>query len=201
MNLLSGTSLVLSLSLLFASPTLVRYIKHGSFLIDLHDMASPSLQQHVFQPMTDQNSIFLGSQVILYFVSSGLVYISESIHTNVGNWLLTDNTLVVAGTCPFVGYMTDLLGMCLGGSPYNIAAMADNSLPRSKMAHHCRSRAPESLQRGDGNFAFFRVSHHVHGSWWCWSGNLRAYCNRWVRNPIISTLGHEPLLKYRGQCC
>ncbi|KAK0109126.1 hypothetical protein ONS96_002953 [Cadophora gregata f. sp. sojae] len=53
---------------------------------------------------------YVGSQVILYFVSSGLVYISASIHTNVGNWLLTANTLVVAGTCPFVGYMTDLLG-------------------------------------------------------------------------------------------
>ncbi|KAL2064448.1 hypothetical protein VTL71DRAFT_4942 [Oculimacula yallundae] len=53
---------------------------------------------------------YVGSQVILYFVSSGLVYISQGINTNVGNWLLTANTLVVAGTCPFVGYMTDLLG-------------------------------------------------------------------------------------------
>ena len=61
-----------------------------------------------FRERTEQDFETLGSPVILYFVSSGLVYISDSIHTNVGDWLLTTNTLVVAETVPFVGYMTDL---------------------------------------------------------------------------------------------
>ena len=42
--------------------------------------------------------------------SGALTYILEDIHTIVGNWLLTANTLCVAGICPFVGYLTDLLG-------------------------------------------------------------------------------------------
>jgi MFS family permease len=47
---------------------------------------------------------------VLYMTSGSLTYISEGIHTTVGNWLLTVNTLCVAGICPFVGYLTDLLG-------------------------------------------------------------------------------------------
>lgn len=37
-------------------------------------------------------------------------YIAVDIHTDIVNWLLTGNTLAVAAICPFVGYMTDLLG-------------------------------------------------------------------------------------------
>jgi MFS family permease len=54
--------------------------------------------------------LFLGSQAILYFVSASLTYIAADLHTDVVNWLLTANTLAVAAICPFVGYMTDLLG-------------------------------------------------------------------------------------------
>lgn len=39
-----------------------------------------------------------------------LSYIGESIHTQYPNWLLTANTLAVTAVCPFVGYVTDLLG-------------------------------------------------------------------------------------------
>lgn len=56
---------------------------------------------------------------MLYFVSSNLLPISISIGTKYGNWMLTANTLAVAAICPFVGYITDLLGrrwMCLGGT-------------------------------------------------------------------------------------
>lgn len=63
--------------------------------------------------------VYVGSQIVLYFVSSGLLSISLSIGTKYGNWMLTANTLAVAAICPFVGYITDLLGrrwMCLGGT-------------------------------------------------------------------------------------
>lgn len=63
--------------------------------------------------------VYVGSQVILYFVSSGLLPISRSLNTPYGNWMLTANTLAVAAICPFVGYITDMLGrrwMCLFGS-------------------------------------------------------------------------------------
>lgn len=63
--------------------------------------------------------VYVGSQIVLYFVSSNLLPISESIGTKYGNWMLTANTLAVAAVCPFVGYITDLLGrrwVSIGGS-------------------------------------------------------------------------------------
>nr|POE51505.1 serine/threonine-protein kinase ppk16 [Quercus suber] len=54
--------------------------------------------------------VYVGSQVILYFVSAGLTVISRDLGTSIGNWMLTANTLSVAAVCPFVGYLTDLLG-------------------------------------------------------------------------------------------
>lgn len=71
--------------------------------------------------------VYVGSQVILYFVSAGLTYISFSLNTNFGNWMLTANTLAVAAICPFVGYMTDLLGrrwLCVFGTICLIVASA-----------------------------------------------------------------------------
>lgn len=55
-------------------------------------------------------TIYVGSQIILYFTSSALTSISQSLGTTIGNWMLTANTLAVAAICPFVGYITDLMG-------------------------------------------------------------------------------------------
>ena len=55
-------------------------------------------------------NVYVGSQMILYFVSAGLTYIELDLKTMIGNWMLTANTLAVAAVCPFVGYLTDLLG-------------------------------------------------------------------------------------------
>lgn len=63
--------------------------------------------------------VYVGSQIVLYFVSSGLFNISADLGTNFGNWMLTANTLAVAAICPFVGYITDLIGrrwVCLFGT-------------------------------------------------------------------------------------
>ena len=54
--------------------------------------------------------VYVGSQIILYFTSSGLSAITRSINTTTPNWMLTANTLAVAAICPFVGYITDLMG-------------------------------------------------------------------------------------------
>lgn len=54
--------------------------------------------------------VYVGSQMLLYFVSPALDFISEDLHTRFPNWLLTTNTLAVSAICPFVGYLTDLLG-------------------------------------------------------------------------------------------
>lgn len=64
-------------------------------------------------------TVYVGSQVLLYFVSAGLVYISVDLETTFGNWMLTANTLAVAAVCPFVGYLTDLIGrrwVCIFGT-------------------------------------------------------------------------------------
>lgn len=64
-------------------------------------------------------TVYVGSQVLLYFVSAGLVYISVDLETTLGNWMLTANTLAVAAVCPFVGYLTDLIGrrwVCIFGT-------------------------------------------------------------------------------------
>lgn len=64
-------------------------------------------------------NVYVGSQVVLYFVSAGLTFISVDLKTQYGNWMLTANTLAVAAICPFVGYMTDLLGrrwVCMFGT-------------------------------------------------------------------------------------
>lgn len=61
----------------------------------------------------------VGAQEILYFTGGALTYIAVTIETAVPNWLLTANTLAVAAVCPFVGYLTDLLGrrwICLAGA-------------------------------------------------------------------------------------
>ena len=63
--------------------------------------------------------VYVGSQVLLYFVSAGLTYISLTLDTQFGNWMLTANTLAVAAICPFVGYLTDLVGrrwICVFGT-------------------------------------------------------------------------------------
>lgn len=63
--------------------------------------------------------VYVGSQVLLYFVSAGLTYISFTLNTQIGNWMLTANTLAVAAICPFVGYLTDMLGrrwLCVAGT-------------------------------------------------------------------------------------
>lgn len=62
---------------------------------------------------------FSGAQEILYFTGGALTYIGFSINTTYPNWLLTANTLAVTAVCPFVGYLTDLLGrrwICILGS-------------------------------------------------------------------------------------
>lgn len=44
--------------------------------------------------------------------------ISKAINTTIGNWMPTANTLAVAAICPFVGYITDMLGrrwVCIFG--------------------------------------------------------------------------------------
>jgi hypothetical protein len=43
--------------------------------------------------------VYVGSQIILYFVSSALLPISISIGSPYGNWMLTANTLGVAAIC------------------------------------------------------------------------------------------------------
>ena len=56
---------------------------------------------------------------MLYFVSAGLTFIETDLNTQIGNWLLTANTLAVAAVCPFVGYLTDMLGrrwVCVFGT-------------------------------------------------------------------------------------
>jgi Na+/melibiose symporter-like transporter len=63
--------------------------------------------------------VYIGSQILLYFVSAGLTYISLDLNTQFGNWMLTANTLAVAAICPFVGYLTDLIGrrwVCVFGT-------------------------------------------------------------------------------------
>ena len=52
----------------------------------------------------------IGAQAILYMTGGTLSYIGVSINSNFSNWLLTANTLAVTAICPFVGYITDLLG-------------------------------------------------------------------------------------------
>ncbi|KXS98507.1 hypothetical protein AC578_5507 [Pseudocercospora eumusae] len=71
--------------------------------------------------------VYVGSQIILYFVSSNLTAIAIDINSTLANWMLTANTLAVAAVCPFVGYITDLLGrrwLCLGGTLLLIIASA-----------------------------------------------------------------------------
>lgn len=63
--------------------------------------------------------VYVGAQEILYFTGGALTYIGLSINTSIPNWLLTANTLAVTAICPFVGYLTDLLGrrwICILGS-------------------------------------------------------------------------------------
>ena len=63
--------------------------------------------------------VYVGSQVLLYFVSAGLTFIELTLKTQYGNWTLTANTLAVTAICPFVGYVTDLLGrrwVCVFGT-------------------------------------------------------------------------------------
>lgn len=63
--------------------------------------------------------VYVGAQEILYFTGGALSYIQVSINTDIPNWLLTANTLAVTAICPFVGYLTDLLGrrwICIFGS-------------------------------------------------------------------------------------
>lgn len=63
--------------------------------------------------------VYVGSQILLYFVSAALTYIELTLNTSIGNWMLTANTLAVAAIRPFVGYLTDLLGrrwMCVFGT-------------------------------------------------------------------------------------
>lgn len=58
-----------------------------------------------------ERSLVPGSQIILYFTGGALSYIAATINTAIPNWLLTANTLAVTAICPFVGFLTDLLGM------------------------------------------------------------------------------------------
>lgn len=63
--------------------------------------------------------VYVGAQEILYFTGGALNYIAFDIGTTFPNWLLTANTLAVTAVCPFVGYLTDLLGrrwICILGS-------------------------------------------------------------------------------------
>ena len=69
--------------------------------------------------------VYVGSQIILYFASAGLTDISKSLDTKLGNWMLTANTLAVAAICPFVGYITDMLGrrwVCIFGIVFLLIA-------------------------------------------------------------------------------
>ncbi|KAF2757893.1 putative major facilitator superfamily transporter [Pseudovirgaria hyperparasitica] len=54
--------------------------------------------------------VYVGAQSILYMTGGTLNYIGASIGTKYPNWLLTANTLAVTAICPFVGYISDLLG-------------------------------------------------------------------------------------------
>lgn len=63
--------------------------------------------------------VYVGAQEILYFTGGALTYIAADINTTIPNWLLTANTLAVTAICPFVGYLTDLLGrkwICVFGT-------------------------------------------------------------------------------------
>lgn len=55
-------------------------------------------------------TFYVGAQEILYFTGGALTYIGFDIGTTLPNWLLTANTLAVTAICPFVGYLTDMLG-------------------------------------------------------------------------------------------
>lgn len=84
------------------------------------DCALPRLCWFVTSSPRLEGSLTLaGAQEILYFTGGALSFIQVSIHTTVPNWLLTANTLAVTAICPFVGYITDLLGrrwICILGS-------------------------------------------------------------------------------------
>lgn len=75
-----------------------------------------------------------GAQEILYFTGGALTYIGFSINTTLPNWLLTANTLAVTAICPFVGYLTDLLGrrwITLFGSVLLVVASVVMAVTRS----------------------------------------------------------------------
>ncbi|OQV01355.1 hypothetical protein CLAIMM_06732 isoform 1 [Cladophialophora immunda] len=64
--------------------------------------------------------LWVGSQVPLYFVGGSLAYMVKDLGgAQAQAWLPVCYTLVLAGICPFVGYLQDLLGrryMTLGGA-------------------------------------------------------------------------------------
>lgn len=55
--------------------------------------------------------LYVGSQIPLYFVGASLQYIIDDVGgTDKESWLPVANTLAIAATAPFVGYMQDLVG-------------------------------------------------------------------------------------------
>ncbi|OQV00814.1 hypothetical protein CLAIMM_06262 [Cladophialophora immunda] len=54
--------------------------------------------------------LYVGSQLPSQMVGGALGYVSADIHTSFASWLITANTLAYAAVCPFVGYVTDLVG-------------------------------------------------------------------------------------------
>lgn len=82
------------------------------------DMRDSKIQKQTLTTHRAPGICYVGSQIILYFVGAGLTDISKSLDTKIGNWMLTANTLAVAAICPFVGYITDMLGrrwVCIFG--------------------------------------------------------------------------------------
>lgn len=60
---------------------------------------------------THANLFSSGSQVLLYFLGSGLSYITADLNAvSVGSWLPVSNTLAITAVVPFAGYLQDLLG-------------------------------------------------------------------------------------------
>lgn len=61
--------------------------------------------------LLESSDNFVGSQLPLYFVGGSMKFIVADIGgANKISWLPVSNTLAVAATCPFSGYLQDLMG-------------------------------------------------------------------------------------------
>jgi hypothetical protein len=56
------------------------------------------------------SGFYVAGSIPTLLIGSCLKYIAEDLDAEFASWLITANTLVVAATTPFLGYLTDLLG-------------------------------------------------------------------------------------------